>query len=142
MKRRSFVRKTVPAMAVIPLFNNSLNLFLPEPEEDEIREYLGKILYTREEVDGWFAGRLFPFSRYHSEFGWLLNDKSFRDGMNNTWSGYTYRSPDGESDIAAYLTRYFIGHYNPSGNFFCAHAVRDKVVEFPDPKPDPYRVSI
>jgi hypothetical protein len=37
-----------------------------------------------------------------------------------------------------YLDRYFIGHYNPLGNVFCAFALKDKVVDLMDPKPIPY----
>ena len=42
-------------------------------------------------------------------------------------------------DIEQYLERYFIGHYNPLGNFFTAFAIKDKVTEMLDPKPIPYR---
>ena len=37
-----------------------------------------------------------------------------------------------------YLKRYFIGHYNPLGNFFCAHAIRDHLIDLLLPKPIPY----
>jgi hypothetical protein len=39
----------------------------------------------------------------------------------------------------AYVERYFIGHYNPSGNRFFAFSVKDEVVEWLDPKPPAYR---
>ena len=42
-------------------------------------------------------------------------------------------------DIKSYLARYFIGHYNPRGNFFCAYALKDQMVRMLDPKPVPYR---
>ncbi|MFC2126443.1 hypothetical protein ACFLU5_16760 [Bacteroidota bacterium] len=38
-----------------------------------------------------------------------------------------------------YMKRYFIGHYNPSGNHFFAYALKNKVVEWLDPKPITYR---
>jgi hypothetical protein len=38
-----------------------------------------------------------------------------------------------------YLKQYFIGHYNPRGNHFFAYAIKDKVVEWLDPKPITYR---
>jgi hypothetical protein len=38
-----------------------------------------------------------------------------------------------------YFRRYFIGHYNPAGNHFFAYAIKDRVVEWLDPKPLPYR---
>jgi hypothetical protein len=38
-----------------------------------------------------------------------------------------------------YMKRYFIGHYNPTGNLFFAFSIKDKVVEWLDPKPIPYQ---
>ena len=38
-----------------------------------------------------------------------------------------------------YFKRYFIGHYNPAGNHFFAYAIKDRVVDWLDPKPLPYR---
>jgi len=38
-----------------------------------------------------------------------------------------------------YLAQFFIGHYNPRGNFFTAFAIKDKVVEMLRPKPPAYR---
>ena len=39
---------------------------------------------------------------------------------------------------AQYVKRYWIGHYNPRGNFFQAFAIKDKLVEALDPKPLSY----
>ena len=36
---------------------------------------------------------------------------------------------------ADYLRRYFVGHYNPLGNHFCAFAMVDPLVRLLDPKP-------
>jgi hypothetical protein len=44
--------------------------------------------------------------------------------------------------IKEYLDRYFIGHYNPRGNLFCAFALKDRLVEFLAPKPFPYRENV
>ncbi|MBC8235183.1 hypothetical protein H8E77_37030, partial [bacterium] len=38
-----------------------------------------------------------------------------------------------------YAQRYYIGHYNPSGNHFFAFAVKDDVVKWLEPKPPTYR---
>ena len=38
-----------------------------------------------------------------------------------------------------YRQRYFIGHYNPSGNHFFAYSIKNKVVEWLDPKPTTYQ---
>jgi hypothetical protein len=37
-----------------------------------------------------------------------------------------------------YMKRYFIGHYNPSGNHFFAYALKDRIIEWLDPKPVTY----
>jgi len=41
--------------------------------------------------------------------------------------------------VGDYFKRYFIGHYNPAGNHFFAYALKDRVVDWLDPKPLPYR---
>ncbi len=38
-----------------------------------------------------------------------------------------------------YMKRYYIGHYNPSGNHLFAFSIKDKLVEWLDPKPITYR---
>ncbi len=38
-----------------------------------------------------------------------------------------------------YLKRYYIGHYNPSGNHFFAYSIRKPLLEMLDPKPITYR---
>ncbi|MFO1021532.1 MAG: hypothetical protein U0903_12670 [Planctomycetales bacterium] len=41
--------------------------------------------------------------------------------------------------LTDYLRQYFVGHYNPRGNFFTAFAIKKRVVEMLNPKPLPYR---
>jgi len=41
-------------------------------------------------------------------------------------------------NLKDYLNKYFIGHYNPLGNMFCAQAIQGKLAEMMDPKPVPY----
>jgi len=41
-------------------------------------------------------------------------------------------------NIDAYVTRYYIGHYNPLGNHFCAFALKDKFVRMLQPPPPAY----
>ena len=38
-----------------------------------------------------------------------------------------------------YFARYFIGHYSPAGNHFFAYSLKNKVVDWLEPKPLPYR---
>ena len=35
------------------------------------------LVVPREEVDAWFAGKAFPFSKHDPELGWLLRDARF-----------------------------------------------------------------
>jgi hypothetical protein len=44
-------------------------------------------------------------------------------------------------DVPAYIQRYYIGHYSPAGNFFCATALKDAVINWLDPRPLPYRTQ-
>jgi hypothetical protein len=46
-----------------------------------------------------------------------------------------------KGSIDEYLAQYFIGHYNPRGNSFCASAVKDRIVDLLEPKPAPYRLQ-
>jgi len=43
--------------------------------------------------------------------------------------------------VQDYYKRYFIGHYTPAGNHFFAYSIKDKVVEWLDPKPITYQVE-
>jgi hypothetical protein len=54
------------------------------------REYLKELLYTREEVEQWLAQKAFPFAKYSSEYGWLLRDARFQDGIDDAINVYTY----------------------------------------------------
>lgn len=40
--------------------------------------------------------------------------------------------------IDAYFRRYFIGHYSPAGNHFFAFAIKDRIVNWLDPRPVTY----
>ena len=42
-------------------------------------------------------------------------------------------------DVESYLDKYFIGHYNPLGNFSCAMALKDPLINMLDPLPSAYR---
>lgn len=37
-----------------------------------------------------------------------------------------------------YFKRYFVGHYSPAGNHFFAFSIKDKIVNWLDPKPVTY----
>jgi len=87
------------------------------------KQYLKNILYTKKEVDDWLAGKAFPFAKYSSEFGWLLPNARFRDGVDDSISTYTY----GEYDERIMIN--YIGkpcRINTYGNSFTqCHQVSD-----------------
>ncbi len=88
------------------------------------REFLKSMLYSRKEVDLWLAGKAFPFAKYNSEFGWLLPNAYFRDGVDKSTSVYTYRQPDGERTMGNYVDRPC--RINTYGNSFTqCHQVSD-----------------
>ena len=41
--------------------------------------------------------------------------------------------------INDYFKRYFIGHYSPVGNHFFAYSIKDRIIEWLDPKPITYQ---
>ena len=40
-----------------------------------------------------------------------------------------------------YARPFYIGHYTPQGNFFFAHSIRDRVIDWLDPKPPTCRAE-
>jgi len=42
-------------------------------------------------------------------------------------------------NVTEYINRYFVGHYNPRGNFFYAFSLKDRIVDTLEPRPFPYR---
>lgn len=104
MKRRKFINnsfKTSLGLGMSTMLPGNL-MARGKGEPADERTYLAEILYTETEVRDWLAGKAFPFSRYHSEFGWLLPDAHFRDGIDNSVSTYTYAENDGERLMSNY----------------------------------------
>ena len=88
------------------------------------QNYLNNILYSKQEIDDWLAGRAFPFSSYHSQFGWLLPNARFRDGIDDSVSVYTYAADDGERIMSNYKEQPC--RINTYGNSFTqCHQVSD-----------------
>ena len=59
-----------------------------------VSEYLRSILYTRDEVQQWLELKAFPFAKYNSEFGWLLRDARFQDGIDGAVNTYSFGQLD------------------------------------------------
>ena len=99
IERREFLQKSSLAVMGAVALSAPVRHVHAEQKADEImtaRQYLNEILYTKEEVDKWLAGKAFPFAKYHSEFGWLLNNGLVRDGVDNSLCQYTFTGEDGE----------------------------------------------
>ncbi len=130
MDRRAFSKNSAIAglsLGLLPttsLFADSNKTILDSITDDEVRDFLNKLLYTPEEVNDYFEDKAFPFSKHSQEFGWLLRDAYFRDGVNNSISVYNYAKPDGERIMSNYAARPC--RINTYGNSFTqCHQVSD-----------------
>ena len=130
MDRRAFTKTGINAglgLSIFPYasaFGTDKKSILDSITENEIRDFLGELLYTRQEVDDYFADRAFPFSKHSPEFGWLLRDAYFRDGVNDSISVYHFEKPDGERIMSNYADRPC--RINTYGNSFTqCHQVSD-----------------
>jgi hypothetical protein len=76
-------------------------------------------------------------TRYDQEIVDFLQKNEFTVFDMNLVHCEDYQSFD--LSVGDYFKRYFIGHYNPAGNHLFAYALKDRVVDWLDPKPLPYR---
>ena len=76
-------------------------------------------------------------SRYDQEVIEFINDNDFRFFDMNIVHVEDFKKFNLSLD--EYFQRYFIGHYNPSGNHFFAYSLKDTLVEWLDPKPITYQ---
>lgn len=130
MNRREFTKTGISAglgFSILPnavLSGKDKNTILDSITEKEIREFLSGLLYTPQEVDDYFADRAFPFSKHSPEFGWLLRDAYFHDGVNDSISVYHFAKPDGERLMSNYADKPC--RVNTYGNSFTqCHQVSD-----------------
>ncbi|MBT3383616.1 MAG: hypothetical protein HN778_02210 [Prolixibacteraceae bacterium] len=130
MDRRKFTKTSLAAgigVSILPasgMIPENENTILDSITEKEMRQFLSGLLYTKKEVDDYFADKAFPFSKHSPEFGWLLRDAYFRDGVNNSISVYNYAKPDGERLMSNYADKPC--RINTYGNSFTqCHQVSD-----------------
>ncbi|NQT12661.1 MAG: hypothetical protein HQ582_07930 [Planctomycetes bacterium] len=76
-------------------------------------------------------------TRYDQEIVDFLDENEFTVFDMNLVHQEDYRSFN--LSAGDYFKRYFIGHYSPAGNHFFAYALKDRLVDWLDPKPLPYR---
>lgn len=94
------------------------------------REYLELIMPTREMVDHFVTPAKADVPAELATKDVPVID--LRDAFREAYA--TYRG-----DVRVLLEPYYIGHHTPRGNFFFAWAIKDRVVEWLDPRPLPYR---
>ncbi len=124
--RRTFLARAGAGVAALGLVRSaSAQAAAKKGAPVTARQYLSEILYSRQEVDDWLAERAFPFAKYHSEFGWLLRDARFPDGVDGSWSTYVYsKGKYHERLMTAYADRPC--RINTYGNSFTqCHQVSD-----------------
>jgi hypothetical protein len=61
------------------------------------------LLYPREDLDNWLAGKAFPFAKYDPELGYLHLNRRFREGVDGAICTYTYEK-DGARRGFAYAS--------------------------------------
>ncbi|MBM3211090.1 hypothetical protein FJZ33_02655 [Candidatus Poribacteria bacterium] len=76
-------------------------------------------------------------TRYEQEIVDYLKEKALPYFDMNLAHLEDYRSFN--LSVEDYMKRYYIGHYNPSGNHFFAYSIKDMIVNWLDPKPITYR---
>jgi len=86
---------------------------------------------------GNIAGHLAGEPRFDQSFVNWLKDKPYpvidmRDAFAADYKRYGI-------DIDQYLEPFYNGHHTPRGNFFTAWAIKDRVIQWLEPKPLPYR---
>jgi hypothetical protein len=107
---------------------------------DQIEEFAAannkKILYVLSYGPANVAKRLLAEKRFDHTFVDFMKTRNliYVDLLEAHAADYAQFKPD----IEDYLARYYVGHYNPRGDFFCASTMLDKLVSMLDPKPAPY----
>ena len=98
--------------------NKKLMIILSFDGGNMLNELKGKVRFDQTFVD-WLKDKPYPVI-------------DMRDAFKADFKNY-------KLDAGDYVKSYYIGHHNPKGNFFTAWAIKDKVVEWLDPKPLPYK---
>ena len=105
--------------------------------EEFTREAGKKLMVMLTFGQGNVARHLAGETRFDQSFVDWLKDKSYpvvdmRDVFEADYKRH-------KVDIDEYLKPFYNGHHTPRGNFFTAWAIKDKVIQWLEPKPLPYR---
>lgn len=105
--------------------------------EQFVREAGKKLMLILSFGQGNIARELRGMSRFDASFvDWLKNKPYPVIDMRDLFSA-EYKQF--KLDVDSYLKRYYIGHHNPAGNFFTAWALKNRLIEWLEPRPLPYR---
>ena len=93
-------------MTLIPftMVLDSISAQQPMAENSQTREYLKSILYSREAVSAWIAGKVVYGEEYHDVLGWVHNPRIIQHGMDKSYALYEYDS-NGARRVIAYDDR-------------------------------------
>ena len=125
---------------VVSAYHRECALFSTEKIIDKIEQFAAennkKVLYVLSYPAGYLAEAHEKGRRWDQSIIDFINSKK----LPLVDLGQTHFDEFNQFSIKLkdYLEKYFIGHYNPLGNMFCAQAVQGKLVEMMDPKPVPY----
>ena len=96
-----------------------------------------KVLYVLSHVFRHAARTLRDGFRFDQEFVDFLREKGLP--YVDLLEAHQAEFAQFNTSVEDYFNRYYIGHYNPWGNFFQALAIKDQLVKLLDPKPVSYR---
>jgi hypothetical protein len=113
------------------------SMCIVEKVEEFAAENGKKVLYVLSFRSGSIAKRVNEGYRFDQDFVDFLKNRGlpYIDLMDSHLGEFAKFN----TSIEDYLQRYYIGHYNPLGNFFQAFAIKDRLVEMLEPKPVSYQ---
>jgi len=100
-------------------------------------EYGKQLMLVHFDPDGVFKRMAKGEARYDQELVNFIKDNGFRYFDMNEVHLNDFKKFNLTLD--EYMDRYFIGHYKPCGNHFFAYSIKDKLVDWLDPKPITYQ---
>ncbi|MCA9191553.1 MAG: SGNH/GDSL hydrolase family protein [Planctomycetales bacterium] len=105
--------------------------------EEFIKKQNKKLLLILTFGEGNMASALAGHTRFDSSFTDWLRDKPYpvidmRDAFQAAYQ-------ESNTDMSTFLKRYYNGHHTPAGNFFFAWSLKDHIIDWLNPKPNPYR---
>jgi len=81
----------ITLILIIIVFNTQVEAQKKVENMDKVKEFAQELVYNKEEIDAWFS-RPFPFGKYDGKFGWVLEDCFIPDGIDGSWSTYSYET--------------------------------------------------